>query len=151
MVGYTKQSTGDTYRMFNLSTNKITSTRDVKWSHRLIGKMTTEQRKKDDYYTASESEDESTQTTEDGNHVETASNEQPRRSERIRNMNEAERRVARAMRKLDMSGNMVMSGMAFIDDLAMVGGTDESYDNPDTFDEAWEHPNISKRKTEERQ
>ena len=61
-------------------------------------------------------------------------------------MNEAERRVARAMRKLDMSGNMAMSGMAFIDDLAMVGGTDESYDNPDTFDEAWEHPNISERK-----
>ena len=43
MVRYTKQSTGDTYRMFNLSTNKITSTRDVKWSHRLIGEMTTEQ------------------------------------------------------------------------------------------------------------
>ena len=35
--------------------------------------------------------------------------------------------------------------MTLIDDLAMVGGTDESYDNPDTFDEAWEHPNISER------
>ena len=141
MVGYTKQSTGDTYRMFNLSTNKITSTRDVKWSHRLIGKMTTEQRKKDDYYTASESEDESTQTTEDGNHVETASNKQSRRSERIRNVSEVEQRALRALRKLDVSGNMAMAGMAFIDDLAMVEGTDESYDNPDTFDEAWEQLN----------
>ena len=145
MVGYAKQSTGDTYRMFNLSTNKITNTRDVKWSHKLIGEMTTDERKKDDYYTASEDEDESVETTEDGNQTETASNEQPRRSERIRNMNEAEQRVARAMRKLDMSGNMSISRMAFIDDLAMVGGTDESYDNPDTFDEAWEHPNISER------
>ena len=49
------------------------------------------------------------------------------------------------MRKLDTSGNMAMAGMTFIDDLAMVGGTDESYDNPDKFDEAWEHPNISER------
>ena len=49
MVGYAKQITGDTYRMFNLSTNKITNTRDVKWSHKLIGEMTTEQRKKDNY------------------------------------------------------------------------------------------------------
>ena len=61
-------------------------------------------------------------------------------------MNEAEQRVTRAMRKLDMSGNMTMAGMTFIDDLAMVGGTDESYDNPGTFNEAWEHPNISERK-----
>ena len=68
------------------------------------------------------------------------------RSERIRNMNEAEQRVSRALRKLDVSGNRAMTGMAFIDDLAMVGGTDESYGNPDTFDEAWEHPNITERK-----
>ena len=98
----------------------------MKWSHKLIGEMTTDERKKDDYYTASEDEeeDESVETTEDGNQTEIAPNEQPRRSERIRNMKEAEQRVARAMRKLDMSGNMAMSGMAFIDDLAMVGGTD---------------------------
>ena len=113
MVGYAKQSTGDTYRMFNLSTNKITNTRDVKWSHKLIGEMTTDERKKDDYYTALEDEDkdehESVQTTENDEQTETACNKQPRRSERIRNMNEAERRVARAMRKLDMSDNMAMA------------------------------------------
>ena len=45
-----------------------------------------------------------------------------------------------------MSENMAMAGMTFIDDLAMVGGTDESYDNPDTFNEAWGHPNIPERK-----
>ena len=58
MIGYTKQSTGDTYRMFNLGINKITNTRDVKWSHKLIDEMTTKQRKKDGYYTASADEDE---------------------------------------------------------------------------------------------
>ena len=38
-----------------------------------------------------------------------------------------------------------MSGMTFIDDLAMVGGTDESYDNSDIFDKACEHPNMTER------
>ena len=114
--------------MFNSVTNKITSTRDVKWLHRLIGEMATRQRKKDDYYTASEDEDDSIQTTESDEQTEATSNDEPRRSARIRNMNEAERRVTRALRKLDVSGNMAMSGMTFVDDLATVGGTDESYD-----------------------
>ena len=63
-------------------TNKITNTRDVKWSHKLIGEMATEERKKDDYYTVSEDEDESVETTEHGNQTETAPNEQPSRSKR---------------------------------------------------------------------
>ena len=46
-----------------------------------------------------------------------------------------------ALRKLNVSYNPVMGGMAFADDVAMVGGTDESYDNPDNFQEAWHHPN----------
>ncbi len=35
--------------------------------------------------------------------------------------------------------------MVFVDDeCAMVGGgTDDSYDNPDTFDEAWNHPDAA--------
>ena len=37
--------------------------------------------------------------------------------------------------KLDISGNVTMTGMAFVDDLAIIGGKDESYDNPDTFEE----------------
>ena len=31
--------------------------------------------------------------------------------------------------------------MAFQEDLSMVGGIDESYNNPDIFQEAWNHPN----------
>ena len=59
--------------------------------------------------------------------------------------------MVRAMRKLDMSGNMAMPGMAFIDDLVMVGSTDESYDNPDTFDEAWNIQTYPKGSTGEKQ
>ena len=43
MVGYAKQSKakqsiGGTYRMFNLETNKVTSTRDMKWTEKLYNK-----------------------------------------------------------------------------------------------------------------
>ena len=38
-----------------------------------------------------------------------------------------------------------MSGMAFEEDVAMVGGTDESYDNPDILQEAWNHPDEQER------
>ena len=38
--------------------------------------------------------------------------------------------------------------MVFVDDeCAMVGGgIDDSYDNPDTFDEAWNHPEAEDKK-----
>ena len=38
-----------------------------------------------------------------------------------------------------------MSGMAFEEDVAMVGGTNESYDNPDIFQEAWNHPDEEEK------
>ena len=38
-----------------------------------------------------------------------------------------------------------MSGMAFEKDVAMVGRTDESYDNPDIFQEAWNHPDVEEK------
>ena len=54
MVGYAKQSTGDTYRMFNLGTNKVTNTRDVKWTNKLYDKGFNSSKEQSDYYTASE-------------------------------------------------------------------------------------------------
>ena len=68
-----------------------------------------------------------------------------RRSERIWSMNFTEQKVIRALKKLNVSYNPVMSGMAFKEDVAMVSGTDESYDNPDIFQEAWNHPNEKER------
>ncbi len=38
-----------------------------------------------------------------------------------------------------------MSSVTFADDLVMVGGTDESYDNPDQFQEVWNHPDGKER------
>ena len=33
-----------------------------------------------------------------------------------------------------------MGGMAYVGDMVMVGGTDETYVNPENFQEAWNHP-----------
>ena len=39
MVGYVRNSTGDTYRMLHLDTERVTSTIDVKWTNKLYGEM----------------------------------------------------------------------------------------------------------------
>ena len=51
----------------------------------------------------------------------------------------------KALKKLNVSYNPVMSGMAFEEDVAMVGGINESYDNPDIFQEAWNHPDEEEK------
>ena len=52
MVGYAQQSTGYTYSMFSLGTNKVTSTRDVKWTKKLYDKGFNISKEQSDYYTA---------------------------------------------------------------------------------------------------
>ena len=51
----------------------------------------------------------------------------------------------RALEKLNVSYNPVMGGVAYVDDMAMVGGTDETYVNPENFQEAWNHPDEKGR------
>ena len=146
MVGCVKQSTGDTYRMYNLSTNRVTSTRDVKLKNRLLEEMKTEPKQQDDYYTASEDEEESTQTIDSAKQEDDTSAREPRQSQRLKTRSEAEIKVARALRKLDILGNVAITGLIFVDDLAiLVRWTDDSYDNPETFKEVWEHPNRTEK------
>ena len=103
-----------------------------------------------DYYTAS---DEDNIDSESNDNLEGQSSKSDkkleghaRRSRRIQSQNETDEKVMRALKKLNVSYNPIMSGMVFTDEVAFVGGTDESYDNPEQFDEAWNHP-----KTEERE
>ena len=35
--------------------------------------------------------------------------------------------------------------MTYTNDIAMVGGTNESYENPNGFEEAWHHPDEEDR------
>ena len=63
MVSYVKQSTADVYGRYNLSINRVISTRFVKWENNILGEMKTKSKQQDGYYTVSEDKEESTQTT----------------------------------------------------------------------------------------
>ena len=102
MVGYTKQSTGDTCRMFNLGTNKVTNTWDVKWTNKLFEKVFNTSKEQSDYYTAPEEDiDKETNESED----EINKKEQPKRSGRLQAKNETDDKVIRALKKLNVSYN----------------------------------------------
>ena len=85
MVDYVKNSTGETYQMFNIGRNKITNTRDVKWTNKLYGESTGTDKVQSDYHTASE-EDLESEDEEPKDQLENSSDSEqkrPRRSNRI--------------------------------------------------------------------
>ena len=125
MVGYVRNSSGDTYRMYDLRTNKITNTRDVKWTNKFFKTGMRPDKSQSDYYTASE-EDES--DSEIDTEVMDESCE-PRRSSRIKSRDDADEKVTRALRNLNVSYNPVTSGMIFTDYMVMVRGTNDSHEN----------------------
>ena len=139
MVGYVRNSTGDTYRMIHLDTERVTSTRDAKWTNKLYGEMIGKKKDQIVYYPASE--DDETDGKEECEERKVVT----RRNKRIQSMNTTEGKVIRALKKLNVSFNPVMSGMVFEEDVAMVGGIDESYNNPDIFQEVWNHPYEEER------
>ena len=57
MVGYVRNSTGDTYRMLHLDTERVTSTRDVKWTNKLYSEIIGKTNNQVVYYTASEEDE----------------------------------------------------------------------------------------------
>ena len=88
MVGYVRNSTGDTYRMLHLDTERVTSTSDVKWTNKLYGEMIGNTNNQVVYYTASE-EDETDQEEEEYEERKPVA----RRSERIQSINTTEEKV----------------------------------------------------------
>ena len=147
MIGYVKQSGGDTYRMFNLETNMVTNTRDIKWTNKLYGEYHKLNESQEDYHTASECDEAKVkaESSDDENNDEDQKGEEPRRSERLKLEADIDKKVMSALKKLNVSYNPTMSAMVYEDDLAMVGGTDDLYDNPETFQEAWHHPDPVER------
>ena len=54
-------------------------------------------------------------------------------------------KVERTLRKLDTFYNPTLGNIAMEDDFCFVGGTDNNYDNPETFAEAYHHPDKEER------
>ena len=90
-VGYVRNSTGDTYPMYNLHTNKTSNTRDVKWTNKLYGRGIQGDWGQSDYYKALEEEDTDPESDK-------GQQEQPRRSRRIQSQNDTDEKVMRALK-----------------------------------------------------
>ena len=54
-------------------------------------------------------------------------------------------RLHNALRKFDTSYNPTLSTLVYKDDIALVGGTDDTHENPTSFKEAWHHQDIHER------
>ena len=125
--------------MYNLLTNKIANTRDAKWTNNLYEHGMQGDKGQSDYYMASEEEYPDPESEKE-------EQEQPRRSRRIQSENDTDEKVLRALKKMNfLYYDPMMSAMAFVDYLAMVGGTAESYDYPDQFQDAWNLPDEKER------
>ena len=154
-VGYADNHAGDVYKMYNPNTSKITMTRDVRFLGKYFGEY-----------------DESTYDYEDDNNVEeeigievndskevnyAPTNEssetrievEDRPRTRSRGLptqekpEEGSEKLIREMRKLHDTWNPTLDDMV---EVILVGGTDDTYENPSTFQEAWNHLDEEERK-----
>ena len=127
MVGFHRQSGTEVYRMFNFDTEKITQTRDVRWTNEMYDK----------YKKSSEDDEESDESLENSDNEEKVSAK--------KETTEVSSKVERALRKLDTFYNPTLGNFATQDDFCFVGGTDNNYDNPESFVEAYHHPDEEER------
>ena len=124
MVGYQEQSATGIYRMYNFDTGNIIQTRNVRWTGQ----------KYQDYESKQEWSSESSNEEEDKNERKNDKEEKEKIDEA------ATKRLESALKKLHTFYNPTEFGsLGLNDDFYFVGGTDEDYDNPMTFNEAWNH------------
>ena len=102
----------------------MTNTRDIKWTSKVHGEIIQTNKGQNDYRTASEEDD----TDAEGG--------TENKRQLIRGRHNIEEKVMRVLRKLNVSYNLMMSGMANEEDLTIIGGTNESYNNPEISQEA---------------
>ena len=128
MVGYGTQHGEGVYRMYKFDTGKITQTRDVRWIKQIF--TDTDWKEKDDQ---SDSDDDSFESTNEIKKEETEEEEIDNKEIDERKMST---RLHNALRQLDTSYNPTLSALVYEDDIALVGGTDDTHENPTSFQEA---------------
>ena len=178
-VGYAPNHSGDVYRMFNLVTNRVLVTRDVKFLGKYYGKWKKRNRGTMSAYLEKvdlesdlrdvDTEDSPDNLIENGNDCsritvnnmveDTTENETiSQRAGGVRtrsmggpadnnNLPETGTQLHREMRKINDTWNPTLSDVV---EFALVGGTDDMYENPKTFDEAWNRPNVVERENGEK-
>lgn len=133
-VGYSHKHATSTYRMFNLNSGRVIVTRNVQWLDKNYGTWN-----KEDRFAIPETEDDSDSDEEAGSI----------RSGREEKVDEKEKltKLDRELKKLFTSYNPTKPIPApDVVECAFVGGTLDGYDNPRSFQEAWNHPDEHERK-----
>jgi hypothetical protein len=129
MVGYANDHSGEVYRMLDLNTKKIKTTRDVIWLNKPYriwkGKNDSSDSIGADDDFDDDTDDEATYVTED-------KGDSPR-SDKVNN----------ELRRLNTFYNRTIEDVV---EFAMVGGTDNDYVNPISFQDGWWHPDPEERK-----
>ena len=135
MVGYGVQNGAGVYRMYKLDTERITLTRDVRWTDKLFGdsNMISD----DNRLESTDSESENEENIEDD-------------TEKIEktDTSDTSKKVFNALKQLHTSYNPTLNtlnALVYEDDIALVGGTDDTYENPTNFQEAWHHRDPEER------
>ena len=131
MVEYHRQSGAEVYWMYNFETEKITQTRDIRWTNEMY----------DEYHQKTTNNDDTDDETQSKSDDDLSSN----REISQKTLPETSSKVERALRKLDTFYNPTLGNFAMEDDFCFVGGTDDNYDNPETFAEAYHHPDKEER------
>ena len=163
-VGYAENHAGDVFRMFNPSTSRVTITRDAQFLQRYAGdyKDDTDNNNNDfeveDTISSTNDNDRKNDDDPETTNMEVSPTERNdadlrpsiRRStrstwiSRIDNTDVARNhKVRNVMRKLNVSWNPTLDDLV---EFALVGGSDDDYENPKTFQETWFHPDSEERK-----
>ena len=129
MVGYANDHSGDVYRMLDINTKQIKTTRDVIWLNKPYGIWKGKSDSSDSVIVDDDfdedADDEAADVTED-------KGDSPR-SDKVNN----------ELRRLNTFYNRTIEDVV---EFAMVGGTDNDYVNPISFQDAWWHPDPEERK-----
>ena len=134
-VGYSQKHATSTYRMFNIDSGRVIVTRNVQWLDKNYGTW-----KKEDRFVIPETEDDDSDPDEEDRSTESGREEEVEEKEKSTKLD-------RELKKLFTSYNPTKSVPApEVVECAFVGGTLDGYDNPRTFQEAWNHPDEHKRK-----
>ena len=137
MVGYGTQHGEGVYRMYKFDTGKITQTRDVRWIKQIYADA--DWSEKDN---KSDSDDDSFESI---NEIKKEETEEEEINKEEKDEKKISTRLHNALRQLDTSYNPTLSALVYEDDIALVGGTDDTHENPTSFQEAWHHPDINER------
>jgi len=130
-VGYSKNNGSEVYRIYKPGTKNVVHSRNVIWMGIIYGDYINEKKKKKlepfmlDLGTFDDNNDDDLQTGREYSH------------EKIRN--EKEMKKLRALKKLNTSYNPTLRALETTN-FAFVGGDNDDYNNPATFNEAWNFP-----------